>query len=449
MSPVVRSGLAGRSGSSGPSCSSHPLNARGFAEPSRAGGPCGSSDLSRRPALSGISDRELLALVKTLVAQERATTLEILVHLIEVERRKLHLSLGYPSLFEYCARYLGYSSSAAGRRIHAARCVRDFPEVYGLLEKNEVNLITVSLVASILNESNSKDILRQIRRKSQREVEMIVATHRPPVSMRDRARPVCVVAAEPLKNTPVNSGHLCPVTPTAGSEISPNAAHTAATDPTAPSFNPTPRIERKLLVQFLASEAFMKKFEKARALLSNRLGKPSYEAVLETALDEFLVHHDPENRKQRREGRKSESDSTTMPKDRAGREDSAIQEARPEHPREAPNRPAVAPKQPRLTPASLGRPHNTPERTPDRPRHIPAATRDAVFARDKGRCTYVGRTGERCDATHNLQIDHVVPYARGGTSSIENLRLLCARHNKIEAERVYGANSMKRFRARE
>jgi len=46
---------------------------------------------------------------------------------------------------------------------------------------------------------------------------------------------------------------------------------------------------------------------KSRALLSNKLGKPSYEAVLETALDEFLAHHDPENRKQRREGRKSEN----------------------------------------------------------------------------------------------------------------------------------------------
>ena len=88
-----------------------------------------------RPVLSGLSDRELLARVKVLVSQERATTLEILVHLNEVERRRLHLRLGYPSLFEYCTRHLGYSSSAAGRRIHAARCVRDYPEIYGLLEK--------------------------------------------------------------------------------------------------------------------------------------------------------------------------------------------------------------------------------------------------------------------------------------------------------------------------
>jgi 5-methylcytosine-specific restriction endonuclease McrA len=173
----------------------------------------------------------------------------------------------------------------------------------------------------------------------------------------------------------------------------------------APSPRLIPRIERKLLVQFLASEAFMKKFEKTRALLSNKLGKPSYEAVLETALDEFLKHHDPENRKQRREGRRNEA--KTKP-----------------------------------TPKTLGT-------TPDSSRHIPEATRDAVFAKDKGRCTYVGSTGKRCDATHNLQIDHVVPFARGGSNAVGNVRLLCARHNKLEAERVYGANTMRRFGARE
>jgi 5-methylcytosine-specific restriction endonuclease McrA len=82
-------------------------------------------------------------------------------------------------------------------------------------------------------------------------------------------------------------------------------------------------------------------------------------------------------------------------------------------------------------------------------RHIPAATRDAVFARDKGRCTYTGSAGKRCDATHNLEIDHIVPYARSGTNAIDNLRLLCERHNKLEAERVLGANTVRRFRRKE
>ena len=126
-------------------------------------------------SLFGLSDRELLGRLKSLVEKERATTVEILLHLNEVERRKLCLSLGYPSLFEYCTRRLGYSNSAAGRRIHAARCIRDYPEVLELLERNEVRLSSVSLVASVLSPENKDDILSRIRNRSEKEIEGMVA----------------------------------------------------------------------------------------------------------------------------------------------------------------------------------------------------------------------------------------------------------------------------------
>jgi len=164
-------------------------------------------------------------------------------------------------------------------------------------------------------------------------------------------------------------------------------------------------------VQFLASEHFMKKFERAKALLSNKNGNPSYEAVLEAALDEFLKDRDPENRKRRREQRERKREEC--------REETQSKTSPPRGPKTEPSR------------------------------HIPAVTRDAVFARDKGRCTFIGSTGKRCDATHHLQVDHIVPYARGGTSAIDNLRLLCERHNKQESERVLGADAVRRFRRRE
>jgi 5-methylcytosine-specific restriction endonuclease McrA len=340
-------------------------------------------------------------------------------------------------MFEYCLGRLGYSASAAARRIRSARCIRDYPEVYRLLEKNEVTLITISLVAPILEETNAKDLIEKIRGKSQREVEAIVASYRPPVSLRDRARPVTV--AVPASSAAPTQWTSRSVGASAGSEKTPNiaAASFAGGPPEAATMtqaqrqagtsmqaqrqataspadtHSSPRLETKFHVQFLASERFMKKLEKAKALLSNKTSGLSYEFVLEAALDEFLKDHDPKERKIRRDAREELKGRRQLKEREATRRDGTC-------------------------------PQNT-----EKTRRIPAALNEAVFARDKGRCTYMGSSGKRCDATHNLEIDHVIPYARGGTNAIDNLRLLCERHNKLEAERIYGANVMKRFRARE
>jgi hypothetical protein len=207
--------------------------------------------------------------------------------------------------------------------------------------------------------------------------------------------------------------------------------------------SPTPRLEQKFLIQFLASGAFKKKLERAQALLSNKLGKPSYEAVLEAALDEFLKDHDPEKREQRRKERRQG----------AGAQMNSPSGARTAAVRQRLAKLGGGDVSSRWGGEAARGPADgdavAPRIDSDTARRIPAAARDAVFARDKGRCTYVGSNGVRCAATHRLQIDHVIPYARGGTNAAQNLRLLCERHNKLEAERVYGKGVMNRFRARQ
>jgi hypothetical protein len=47
------------------------------------------------------------------------------------------------------------------------------------------------------------------------------------------------------------------------------------------------------------------------------------------------------------------------------------------------------------------------------------------------RCTYVSDGGCRCSARAFLQLHHERPWARGGASDAENLRLLCAVHNRL------------------
>ena len=79
-------------------------------------------------------------------------------------------------------------------------------------------------------------------------------------------------------------------------------------------------------------------------------------------------------------------------------------------------------------------------------RHIPALARRAVWQRDGGRCTFVSAKGHRCEARDHLEYDHVVPVARGGRATIDNLRLRCRAHNQYAAEREFGEAFMDRKR---
>ena len=70
-------------------------------------------------------------------------------------------------------------------------------------------------------------------------------------------------------------------------------------------------------------------------------------------------------------------------------------------------------------------------------RHIPAAVRRTVWRRDGGRCNFEGPAG-RCEATGFLEFHHVVPFAAGGPTTVENLELRCAAHNRYEGEQHFG-----------
>ena len=69
---------------------------------------------------------------------------------------------------------------------------------------------------------------------------------------------------------------------------------------------------------------------------------------------------------------------------------------------------------------------------------VSRSTRRAVFERDGERCTFTDAEGHRCPATTWLELDHVIPRARGGTNEPGNLRVRCRAHNALYAEQTFG-----------
>jgi 5-methylcytosine-specific restriction endonuclease McrA len=79
--------------------------------------------------------------------------------------------------------------------------------------------------------------------------------------------------------------------------------------------------------------------------------------------------------------------------------------------------------------------------------HIPAAVKRDVWTRDRACCQWPLESGGVCGSTLRVEFDHVRPRARGGPSTVENLRLLCRAHNQIAARRAFGDELMDRVTA--
>jgi len=74
-----------------------------------------------------------------------------------------------------------------------------------------------------------------------------------------------------------------------------------------------------------------------------------------------------------------------------------------------------------------------------RRKHISHEVRRELLDRDGLSCAFVSDEGERCGARAFLQFHHRHAWAHGGTDTSENLELLCHAHNRLLAERDFGA----------
>jgi len=88
--------------------------------------------------------------------------------------------------------------------------------------------------------------------------------------------------------------------------------------------------------------------------------------------------------------------------------------------------------------ANVSRPRRVTRQTSRDSRHVPAAVRRKVWARDEGRCAFTSAQGRRCGETGRLEFHHLIPFARGGPSTLENIALRCRAHNRHESEQLFG-----------
>jgi hypothetical protein len=333
-----------------------------------------------------LSDDQLLSRVKTLASAERQATAQLIAALAELDRRKLFLGQGFPSLFMYCTQVLHLSEHAAYGRIEAARAVHRFPVMLDHLADGAVTLTTICLLAPLLTPENHDGLLAAARHKSRREVEQLIAMTRPkpdvpPVVRKlpsprpqDVAEPAALSACSPAAElSPLEAGRQRESRPAVAEVKLPRPAAAPVVTPLAPE---------RYKIQFTASRESYEKLRRAQALLRHVIPNGDPAAVFERALDALLA--DLERKKL----------------------------------------------------AITSRPCAAKQAVPGS-RHIPAAVRREVWRRDGSRCAFVGAAG-RCAERGFLELHHVVPFAKGGEATTANIELRCRAHNAYEAEEAFG-----------
>ena len=118
--------------------------------------------------------------------EERKLTKEILLHIAEVDRRRLYLKMAYPSMFDYLTKEIGYSAGAAQRRIDAARLIQKVPEVSEKIKSGSISLSQISKVQKVCRQIKKdtgskvdvevqRDVLEKIENKSSVQTDLILA----------------------------------------------------------------------------------------------------------------------------------------------------------------------------------------------------------------------------------------------------------------------------------
>lgn len=293
--------------------------------------------------LKTLTDMEILSQIKSTVSEEKNITLKVLHLLKEVENRRLYLSQGYASLFEYCVRELKYSEGATNRRVSSMRLLKQLPEIENKIIENKINLSTLSqlqshirreekVCSSKLSKVQKLDLLSRIEGKSQSQCQR-----------------------ELMKNSSL---------------------------PMEAFVSQRPRIVGPDLteIKFLASNDLMNKFESLKNLLAHKNPNPTWSELIEILANMTLEKLDLKD--------------TT----------------------------AAAAKH-----CVKGS------------RYIPKWLKIKIWKRDQGECQFENRgTKIKCRSKHALEIDHIQPFALGGETSEENLRLLCRNHNQFQAQEIFG-----------
>jgi hypothetical protein len=342
--------------------------------------------------------------LKMLAADERRGLVQFLRRLDLLDQEGGFELFKCGSAYEYLVREHHLAEGTAWRRVNAMKLVRRFPVLEAALEDGRLNPTQLGILGPVLTAENLDEILRAATHLTKRQTEELA------VSIVPKKVPAAGLRKLPASRAASSAGELRATSPVMGlttdnagpsaeapspevrlttiAEAAPSAVEgpVAAAPVAAARITPVARAEWQWRIRM--DEARMAKLDKLKGMLAHVVPDGDLDRIFDRMLENSLAV--------------------------AGKRRGFVEPASPRKP--APSKPP--------TPG---------ERAP-----VPRSVRREVLKRDGYRCTWVHPDGSRCEVTARLEMDHLQPARKTGSSILADLTTRCRRHNQLRAILRYG-----------
>jgi len=342
--------------------------------------------------LKTITDQLLVEKTEHLVREERELLIKVLHCLKEIDRRRLYSELGYKSLFEFAVKKLGYPEDQAYRRLSAMRLLKEIPQIEDKINAGEITLTHINL---------AQTHFRQEKKITDKELSF--------------GEKLSVI--EQIANKPVRE-----------------AERITFALSSAPELLRADRVkslsEEYIEFNFKALIRVQEKADRLKGWLAHKYPNLSMGELFDKLCDLGLVEWDPS---------RGPTSKRKLTSDRAGTKDLKLDSAKSGDSRLARkgSGPASLDKSQSDQKPSL-RNFAAPRKSCVVNRAIPARVRRELFKTARSQC-------ENCKSEFALEVDHILPVALGGSSTAENLRVLCRSCNRRSAIKSFGLFKMESY----
>jgi hypothetical protein len=333
--------------------------------------------------LQNIENHDLISRTEKLARSERKITHLILLHINEIESRRLYADLGFDGMFSFLTKHLAYSESSAYRRLQSARLLKQIPEIAEKLETGSLNLTQLTQVQKCLKLENKN--LKSTTTPTTSATQTISSIQTTNI---ERAK----IALQKIEGrNSFQTEQLLAI---------------EFKQPAQTYEKAKPQLDESVRIEFTLNKEQYQQLLQAKNLLSHIHPEGKWSDIISTLATKFNQNKLGKQQQNSRSASALGSFNETFSQSQNSDSGAVKTKLRP---------------------------------------NIQKSLRRQLLTSAKHECQYTNPvTKKRCGSTFQLQLDHIHPLAMGGAHDIKNLRVLCAVHNRMFAVKSGFSNNSHR-----